>query len=826
MIKARLTDLLSILFIIVVSVNTLDAQVYTKVSATLVDSLTEEPIAFANVMVKNTNVGATTNFEGKFALKYTQNSDTVVISVVGYKTILLNVKVGQYNEFLIKMTSSNTQLDAVEIYPGENPAHRVMRQLWAHKEENSLNQLESYQYELYNKIQIDMNNISDKFQKRRMLKKFDFVFEHIDTSEVNGKSYLPIFITEAVSDYFYLKENNITKEYIKASKVSGVKNESVSQFMGNMYLEYNVYDNYMMFFNKNFVSPAADFGLGFYKYYLLDSVLVNGDTCYQIMFKPKRKQELTFSGEMFIDKATWGIKKYGMQMEKVNLNYVNAMTLKQEFVRVDSLCWMPSLDEMVVDFNVINNTKEVTGFYAHKSSSYKDYVVNKPRERSFYRSPNHIYTEDSSFYRTDIYWDSIRHMELAAEEKLVYHMIDTVSNLPIFRTWVDIIAMVATGYYNTSVLDYGPYFRTYSFNEVEGHRFRLGARTSNELMPKLRLEGHVAYGTLDERLKYAGEITYVRKTNPRKAMGISYKYDVEQLGESFNAFKTDNIMASLMRRRPFTKLTYVEEYKGYYEHEYFQGLSNKLSFRRREVFPLQNEGFTFYPEGKPSLYPSLVTTELELNTRFAYREVYVIDKFNRTSLGTKHPTVNLWYSYGIADFLGSEFSYHKMEFSMEQWFNVYNIGWSRYIINAGKLWGDVPYPLLIIHPGNETYSFDKYSFNRVNYYEFMSDQYVSAYYAHHFDGFFLNHIPLMRKLKWREVVYAKGMIGDLSKENRNFSDFPEFSGGLEGKPYLEVGAGIENIFKIFRVDANWRLTHLDHEDIIPYGFMVTMFFDF
>jgi hypothetical protein len=801
-------------------------QSITKISATVIDSITEEPIPFANVIVKGTTIGATTDFEGKFSLKYQKEADTILVSVVGYKPYLLTVKIGSYNELTILLSQNVTQLAAVDIFPGENPAHRIMRNVWENKDSNSMRSLDAYQYEIYNKMQIDMNNVSEKFQQRRFLKKFEFVFDHIDTSEVNGKSYLPIFITEAVSDFYYLKSSGVSKEYIKASQVSGVKNESVSQFMGNMYLEYNIYDNYMMFFNKNFVSPAADFGLLFYKYYLIDSVEIGGDTCYQIMFKPKRKQELTFSGELFVDRETWAIKKYDMQMAKVNLNYVNDMTLRQEFTLVDSAYWMPVLDEMVVDFNVINNTKEVTGFYAHKTSSYKNFVINQPKEKSFYRTPVNIYTEDSSFYRDDVYWDSIRHMELAAEEEVVYHMIDTVSNLPIFRTWVDIIAMIATGYYNTSVIDYGPYFRTYSFNEVEGHRFRLGGRTSNELMPKLRLEGHLAYGTLDERYKYAGEVTYMLNTNPRRSTGLSYKYDVEQLGESFNAFKTDNIMATLMRRRPFTKLTYVEEFKGYYEHEYFNGLSNTLTFRRREVFPLVNSNFVLRPNGNDVVFPSLLTSELVLNTRFAFREVFVVDKFNRTSLGTKHPTVNLWYSYGIPNFLGSQFSYHKLEFSMEQWFNVWNIGWSRYIINAGKLWGEVPFPLLIIHPGNETYSFDKYAFNRVNYYEFMSDAYLSVYYAHHFDGFFLNHIPLMRKLKWREVAYVKGMVGSLSAENQQYSNFPQFSGGLEGKPYLEAGVGVENILKIFRVDVNWRMTHLDHQDIVPFGLMVTMFFDF
>jgi hypothetical protein len=269
----------------------------------------------------------------------------------------------------------------------------------------------------------------------------------------------------------------------------------------------------------------------------------------------------------------------------------------------------------------------------------------------------------------------------------------------------------------------------------------------------------------------------------------------------------------------------VEQYKAHYEHEWFNGFSNKLTFRRRKIYPLKGEQFIVYNNNKPVNYNYLTTSELELNLRFVYKEKYIIGKFNRKKLGSKYPVLNIWYAYGIPKLLGSNFHYQKLTAALQHKFNVGGIGWSRYIITAGKIWGTLPYPLLKIHPGNETYSFDRFAFNKMNYYEFISDEYFAFYYSHHFDGFFLNHIPLLRKLEWREVVYVKGLFGDMSKKNKQYSKFPQNSGWMT-KPYYEAGVAVENIFKILRIDAGWRLSYLNNPDIQKFSLMATLYLSF
>jgi len=317
--------------------------------------------------------------------------------------------------------------------------------------------------------------------------------------------------------------------------------------------------------------------------------------------------------------------------------------------------------------------------------------------------------------------------------------------------------------------------------------------------------------------------------NPRHASGIDYSSDMEQLGQSLNAFREDNILSSVFRRNPMNKLTLVKEIKGYYEHEWFTGFSNTISFSHRDIYPLRNTKFIFLEnlsQNNSVIKKYLTSSEISLNTRFAYKEKYYMGEFERISLGTKYPIISVMYKYGMKGVLNSDYEYHQLILNINHWFNVREMGWSKYIFEAGNIWGKLPYPLLKLHEGNETYQFDEYAFNMMNYYEFVSDKYISLYYTHHFEGWlFFNRIPLLRKLKWREVGFIKGVAGKLSKYNQDYVSFPTGLHGLS-KPYFEGGVGVENILKIIRFDMIWRLSYLNNPDISKFGLRLTLAIDF
>lgn len=268
-----------------------------------------------------------------------------------------------------------------------------------------------------------------------------------------------------------------------------------------------------------------------------------------------------------------------------------------------------------------------------------------------------------------------------------------------------------------------------------------------------------------------------------------------------------------------------------YEHEWFNGLINRVHFIHRQMFPLGINSFIIFPEvrSSPVLIPDIFTSEVVFDTRIAFRERFVSGEFYRYTLSSSYPIILIRYAYGIPNLFHSDYEYHRLTANIEQWFNFSTIGWSKYTIEAGKIWGTLPYPLLKIHEGNQTFLFDEFASNLMNYYEFVSDQYFSITYAHHFDGLIFNHLPLIRKLKWREVVHVRCLYGTLKDKNREYSLFPGQMRSFENIPYWEAGVGIENIFRIIRVDAIWRLNHLhDLPNVNParFGLFVSLYFSF
>ncbi|MDP4267720.1 MAG: DUF5686 family protein [Bacteroidota bacterium] len=790
----------------------------TKIMGIVVDGETKQPMPFVTVMFKNTTIGTTTDFQGKYTFETKSVSDTLMASYIGYITKKSVIVKGAFQIIDFELIPVKLNLMEVVINPTENPAEILLRKVIKNKEKNDRKKLDFYQYEAYNKVEFDLNNITPEFKNKRIFRHFKFIFDNLDTSTINGKTYLPCFLTESVSDVYYRKEPKSEKEIIKASKASGVNNESVSQFLGDMYQNIDIYSNFIILFNKNFVSPIADFGLFYYKYYLVDSAFRDNKWCYKIMFKPRRKQELTFTGSCWIHDTTFAVKSIDMRIaEDANINFVQDMKLQQEYDYVDNKYWMLSKDKEAMDFNIFN---QEVGFYGTKTTTYKKFLINKPREEKFYSTGSPVISLDSSFYRDEKYWARTRHDSLLKDEKFVYKMIDTIKKLPIYRTYVDFIRLVLTGYKESGNIEFGPYFNLYSYNKVEGHRFRLGIRTSNNFSTRFKPEIYLAYGTVDNKFKYGGNLMYVISKKPRRTFGVSYKYDTEVLGlNSDNLFfREDNVIASLFRRNPSDKLSMVKELKAYYSREWVTGISTTPGFTHRIIYPV---GSTNLENSKNSI----TTFEFGLNNRIAFKEKYLEDRFRRVNLGTKYPVFELQYNCGIKNFLNSDYRYNEAIFTISHWFNVGSVGWSKYVIETGKVFGNIPYPLLKIHEGNETYSYNEYAFNMMNLYEFVSNQWISVYYTHHFEGLFLNKIPLLRKLKWREVGYIKSLVGNLSEKYKEKWSLPDNMTELK-KPYLEAGTGIENILKILRVDGLWRLSYLDNPNAPRFELKLSIKIDF
>ncbi|MDY6800197.1 MAG: DUF5686 family protein, partial [Bacteroidota bacterium] len=363
-----------LLFIIFILQSTLALSQITKVRGVIKNSETGEPISFVNVTFKNSSIGTITNTSGEYFLESRQSYDSILVSFVGYKPQAKAINALSYQVINFNLEPNIYEIEEIIVLPTENPAHPILRNIIANKEKHNPRKYDSYTYELYNKIEIDINNVNDQLKNNRLLKDFQFIFDYTDTSAITGKPYLPIFITESFSEYYYQKEPKIEREIIKATKISGVENESLSQFTGKMYQKINIYENFQRVFEPGFVSPIADFGLYYYKYYLIDSAFINNQWCYHISFVPKRKQERTFHGDFWVHDTTFAIKKIQMRMANdVNINFINDFVAEYEYEQINDSIWFMKNEKLFFDFNLTDRT---LGFFGKKTTHYKNININ------------------------------------------------------------------------------------------------------------------------------------------------------------------------------------------------------------------------------------------------------------------------------------------------------------------------------------------------------------------------------------------------------------------------------------------------------------------
>jgi hypothetical protein len=796
----------------------------TVISGKVIDSETNEPIPYTNIGFQHSLIGTISEMDGSFYLTSAKATDTLLISSVGYELLRLPVIKGTTQVFNVKLVPKSIMLDAVIVTPGENPAFKILKNINEHKKQNDPSRLSSYQYKAYTKLRLDLNNVGEKLKEQRILQDFGFVFEYMDSSEVFNKNYLPLLISETVSRIYYSKSPPVNREVIEAFKVSGIENKTVSQFTGKMYQQLNIYDNFILFFDPGFISPIADFGRLYYKYYLEDSTYIDGKFCYKISFKPKRKQERTFHGFFWVTDTTYAIKKFQLRVSAdVNLNLLKDMIATYEYSQVNDTTWFLTSEDLVIDFNLAEKTY---GFFGRKTAFYDSIWFDKPLPDSIKKITTDTYVLENKIDRDDNFWEANRKTSLTDEDSKIYSMVDSIKKVPLYKTLNTLTTMLTNYYIVVGPVELGPYYTTFSSNVIEGPRIRLGGRTSNDFSTKIMPGGHIAYGFDDKRFKYGLYVTYMFNTNPRRTTTVSYFHDIRQLGKSENAFLDDNYMSTILRRNPNYKLTMVDQFNAFYEHEWVLGFSNTLKFTYQTIYPTSYVPFNYSElEGDTLFGAPLSSAEITLSTHFAYREKFLWGKFERKSLGSQYPTLDLDLTYGLRGIYESKYEYFKIRLKISDKLETNPLGYLRYRFTIGKIYGTLPYALLKLHEGNETYAYDQLSFNMMNYYEFVSDEYANIFAEQHFQGFFLNRIPLIRNLNLREVISCNILYGGLSDKNKSVMEFPEGLTSLT-KPYYEASVGIENIFKLFRIDAMWRFSYLDHERVSPFGIRATIRFSF
>jgi len=795
----------------------------TKVSGYVFDEF-NEPVSFATIIFQGSTQGTITDENGKFYLESKETWNALTVSFIGYETlnVPLEKKVNYNLKFILKEEAA--QLDAVVIVSGKqskknNPAIDLLRKIWTNKRSNGLKQFKQYEYDKYEKIEFDLNTIDSTLIKSKLFRGMEFVFDEVDTSSVTGKTYLPIFINEAVSKVYGNNVINKTKEDLQGNKNSGFSNNQVIiDFVDDLYTDFNVYDNYLKFFDKSFVSPLSKTGINTYNYVLSDSTFIGDKWCYNIIYYPRRKNELTFKGDFWVADTTYAIKEINLQASKsANINWVKEIYIEQEFEVLNDSLFLVTRDYMLSDF-AFNKKEKSRGVYGKRTTLYNNYKFDIEKDKKFYDKD--VYNYDSDVYnRGDEFWDDNRLEKLNKDEKGVYKMLDTLKTVKKFKRLYNLGSILASGYieFNELPLDYGPVFSTFGFNEVEGIRLRTGGRTYFGPNDLWRLEGFLAYGFKDDKFKYGISGKWLLDKKSRLIISGGNRRDVEQTGASLTT-STDVLGRSLASSSVVgtganDKLTSINLTSLAIEAEPWQNVVFRLGGNYRT---LESASPTFSLDYNTTTGVASEIKQYETNVSVSY-----FPGRKMTGFGVERRIANDYFARlfaqvtrGDKNILNSDFDYTKVQLSYTQPWQMGGFGRLFTTIEAGKTFGEVPLGLLSVIPGNQTYFSIYNTFSQLDFYEFVSDTYASFHFEHNFNGRLFSRIPFLRKLNLREIISVRGVIGNISDENLALSNVPSNPNNLQlvapsNEPYYEYSLGIGNIFKVFRIDFNFRGNYKD-----------------
>jgi hypothetical protein len=792
----------------------------TKVSGIIVDK-TNLPIPFANIAFKGSSEGTVANEDGRFYLESQKLYKVLVINSVGFSDREITLEKSVNYNLRIKLNEAEN-LKEVVIFTGktskkDNPALEILRKIWERKRKNGLSQFDQYEMKKYEKVEFDMNTIDSAFMKNKLFKGMEFIFDHVDTSRVTGKTYLPIFINESLYDVYGNNKLNKVKEKLTAYKNSGFSNnQQIMSFVKDLYSNYDIYNNYLTFFDKSFTSPLSTTGIDVYNYVLKDSAYIGKKWCYNIVFYPRRKNELTFKGDFWVNDSTFAIKKINMAVTRsANINWVKEIYIEQEFdVQNDSI-FLLTRDYMMSDF-ALNKKEESKGVYGKRTTLYDNHIFNKEKPEAFYREEV-SYIDNAVYNKSDEYWEENRFEKLNKDERGIYKMLDTLQSVKKFQQIYSVVEILGSGYVQVGHFDYGPIFSSFGFNEVEGVRLRTGGRTYFGPNDTWRLQGYTAYGFKDDKFKYGLSGKWMVDKKKRIILSAGNRRDIEQIGASLTT--TNDVLgrsfasSSVFSSGSNGKLTNINLTNVGVEIEPIKNLTFQSGFSYRT---LQSASETFsldyYTDASQTITKSDVKqSEVNFQVEYTPNRKTIGYAVERDNVDSPFSRFYLNYSHGFKGLLDSDFQYEKIQLYYKQPIIIGPLGRTNVIVEVGKTFGTIPLGLMSVIPGNQTYFTIENTFSNLNFYEFVTDQYATLEWNHNFSGRLFARIPFMRKLNWREIIGVKGVYGTISDANREINA----SGLIYNAPergYWEYSAGIGNIFKVFRIDFSWRGNYLNIPD--------------
>ena len=837
------------------------AQSFTSASGLVKDSITGEPLPFVSVYFDGSTIGAMTDDNGTFTLQNNQGYTKLAAASLGYDTKFIDLKPGKKNdnlEVLLKPTAF--EISEVVVKPKrekytrkDNPAVELIKKVIAHKNDNRIEAKPEYQTEVYEKLSLSLDNFNPNLDKNKFLKKFKFIKNYLDTSEFNGKPILTVSVRENLSDFYYRKSPKAEKTIVRAKRMQGIDKTlddggGITSNLEEIFKSINIFDNNIPILLNRFVSPlSSTLATTYYHYYIMDTLDVGGDKCVDLAFVPANSESYGFTGRLYITlDGNYAVKKALLNTPaKINLNWVDKLRIEQEFKQMPDSTWVLDQENTFVNFYVVKGTQQL---YAHQLRDYDNYNFNVQNADSVFGLLGALHILPEATAQPDTFWTHNRPIPLKEKEDALKDLLGQLRKVPAFNAIIKTAEILITGYIPTAndkkvtKFDFGPMNTTFSANHLEGFRMRVGGMTTANLNPYWFASGYLAYGTNDRKIKYNLKLThsftkkeYHEGENPVNNLSFIQEYDVYTPGQDFLFTSKDNIFVAWKVGEPVTKMQYIRKSVLQYEKEWLNGLTWKSWIMNQNN---EAAGTLQYIKRDESgnLYhiKDFTTSEIGTQLRFAPGERAYNGRSGKESvfnLSKDAPVFKLSHQLGIKGVLGGDYNYNHTEISAEKRIWLSSFGHIDAQVKAGKVWDKVPFPLLILPNTNQSITIQPEAFHMMNALEFVTDQYVSFNATYYLKGWILNRIPGIKWLRLREVLSFNMIYGGLTDKNNptltpGLFLLPDGTQPLGSTPYMECSVGLENIFKILRIDYYRRLTYLDHPDIKKGGIRIALRFTF
>ncbi|MDO4702695.1 DUF5686 and carboxypeptidase-like regulatory domain-containing protein [Tannerella sp.] len=820
------------------------------------DSLTHEAMPAVSVMLKGTTIGTVTDNRGHFSLQATSPGNVLRVSFLGYEEVELPLKTSAKNNVTIWLKPTSYELFDIVVKPGKekysrkkNPAVELVEKVIDRRTSNDPCQHDYYHYSTYDQKILAKNDFNEEeARKKKRYKQIDFIFNYIDTSRVSGKPILPLYNEELIEKVYYRKSPTAERKVVQGVKRAGLieifSEDGVKQFIEEVFREVDIFqDNIPLFLNR-FVSPLASFGPLYYKYYLSDTVLVDGEPCVDLAFVPFNSESFGFTGHLYITlDSAYFVKRVKLNVPRhINLNFVDFMRIEQEFMRTDDGTRLMTKNDITVEFKLSAKSK---GTYARRICLYRDHSFEPPEDMTVFRENNPVMETENARKRSDEYWQGHRENEKEITQTSVEKMMAQLRAVPAFFWTEKVVGALINGYVQpwetNSPVEFGPVNTFISGNALEGARYRFGGTTTTNLSRRFFVDGYLAYGAGDKKFKGDLLVEYsfnnkqsFRKEYPFHYVRAEYRYDINQIGQHYLYTNADNVFMMLKRRKN-NLITYMQKAELSYYHEHYNGLGYGITARHLTEWASRYVPFTqIRPDGVTSFpVDHYRSAQLEVKLRWAPNEKFYQSRNYRYPITLDAPIITLSHTFARKGILGTDHHYNRTEIGVRKRFWMSPFGYVDLYAQAGKVWDKVPYPLLIIPNANLSYSIEPETYALMDPMEFINDRYASWEVTYFMNGALLNRLPLIKRLQLREVFAFRGWYGDLSDKNNPWKPgneglyvFPENSYLMEKRPYMEISCGLDNIFKLIRLDYVWRLSYRDHPHTSNSGLRMKMQFSF